>query len=140
MNTSRTIEQLEADPWPATPSDASPMVARCYSLRKVPLEQLSAGDCRMLLAQEIGTKYVVPLALAFVEADPLLEGDYYPGDLLHTLFDVEDQYWVNHEEHRFQLVKVAQEAGKSLGERSNGSGSEKKLLKEINGFLTRATA
>lgn len=85
MNKSRTLEQLEAHVWSSPPADGSPMVTRCLALRKVPLEQLSAGDCRVLVTQGIGTRYILPIALGHVEAYPLIECDYYPGDLLLAL-------------------------------------------------------
>ena len=116
------------------------MVARCHSLRKVPLEKLSAGDCRVLLTQGIGTEYLVPLALVFVEARPLLEGDYYPGDLLLALLGVEESYWAKHKVLRSRLISVATQANTSLAELSDPSGSDQKLMKEVNAFLSRAAA
>ena len=140
MNTSRTLEQLEGNPWPPPPSDASSMVQRCHALRKVPVAKLAAGDCRLLIGQDIGTKHLVPLALTFVEAEPLLEGDYYPGDLLLSLFRVPKEYWAQHRDHHVRLLEAARGASKKLGQLEDPLGSEQKLLKEIEAYVAGSDA
>jgi hypothetical protein len=116
------------------------MVARCHALRKVPLDKLAAGDCRVLIGQGIGTHYLVPIALTFVEADPLLEGDYYPGDLLLALCSVEAEYWTKHPELQTRLVRVAKQASAAVNNLQNPLGAEKALLKDIDAYLSQAGA
>lgn len=113
------------------------MVARCHALRKVPLEKLAPGDCRVLIGQGIGTDYLVPIALTFVETDPLMEGDFYPGDLLLALFRVEADYWAKHPQLRTRLVRVAKQASSAITNFQDLLSSEKTLLKDIDAYLSQ---
>jgi hypothetical protein len=116
------------------------MVLRCHALRKVPVANLSPGDCRLLIGQEVGIRYLVPLALDFLEAEPLLEGDYYPGDLLLTLFRLQPAYWsANHEELE-RLQSVARRASEQLSALQAPIGADLRLSKEVDAFLKQNDA
>ncbi|MEK8035059.1 contact-dependent growth inhibition system immunity protein [Ideonella sp. DXS29W] len=140
MNTSRTLEQLEGHPWPPPPSDATPLMARCHALRKVPIATLSAGDCRLLIGQDVGARHLVPLALNFAEAEPLLDSDYYPGDLLLSLLGVGAEYWSQHRDQYRRLLAVARQAKSALAQAHEPFSSDRKLRKEIDAFLAQDTA
>lgn len=140
MNLSRTIEQLEANPWPAAPADSTPMMQRCCALRKVPLSSLSAGDVRVLLGQEIGTKFLIPIALELLEVNPLIEGDYYDGDLLANLLRLNSSFWKHDEKSLERASAVARRALTELSVSEESRQSSRALLKEINAFLHRSDA
>ena len=116
------------------------MVQRCHALRKVPIARLSSGDCRLLIGQDIGTKHLVPLALNFLEEKPLVEGDYYPGDLLLALFRLPVNYWAGSFQAFQRLLAVAKRASGELTSIEEPLGSEQKLLKEVNAFLQQNDA
>lgn len=92
----RTIEQIEATRWPDPPTGASRLVRRCHELRRMPLGRLGVEDLRVLVAQDVGTETVLPMALGMLRFVPLLEGDYYPGDLLVAVLRQPDTYWATH--------------------------------------------
>ena len=135
MNKSRTLEQLEADVWSSPPADGSPMVTRCHALRKVPLEKLSAGDCRVLLTQGIGTRYVLSIALDDVETDPLIEGDYYPGDLLLALLREPSDSWSRDKDGLGRLHSLARRIDDALTSDADPQGADKRLSKDIRAAL-----
>ena len=135
MNKSRTLEQLEAHRWPKPPSDSSPMVSRCHALRKVPLEKLSAGDCRVLLTQGIGTRFILPIALEIVEADPLVEGDYYTGDLLTALLRLSAEEFAGDAEAIRRLMAATRWAEDLLTSNTELTGSDLRLRKDIRAAL-----
>jgi hypothetical protein len=139
MNLSRTIEQLEANPWPAAPAEASPMVIRCHALRKVPVSQLSVGDVRVLPGQEIGTRFLIPVAVKFLEEAPLVEGDHYPGDLLLNVLRLESNHWKEEQELLQRVAAVARRAQAELPTSEEAIQSSRATLREINAFL-RSTA
>lgn len=60
----------------------SGLVSRCEALYSKPLEEYSPGDLRVMIGQHIALQYLVPMALEVLSRDPLVEGDYCPGDLL----------------------------------------------------------
>ncbi len=80
----RTLQDIEANAW-GEPTFSSSLVIRCHALRRKPLKDFSPGDMRVMIGQEIGLPYLLPMALEALVADPLVEGDYFPGDLLLTV-------------------------------------------------------
>lgn len=46
-----------------------------------------------MIGQNIGLSYLIPLAIERLQSDPLVEGDYYPGDLLDAVVRVESGFW-----------------------------------------------
>lgn len=77
----QSIEELEGDDWGDATFD-SHLVRECHRLRRVPLADLSAENLRILIGQQIGLRYLVPMALDLLRRDPFAAGDFYPGDLL----------------------------------------------------------
>ena len=80
----KTLEQLEKDIW-GKPEFGSHLVTTCHALRRKPIGELGVEDLRILLGQDIGTRYLLPLAKAVLRDDPLAEGDLYPGDLVEAV-------------------------------------------------------
>lgn len=88
-----SLEEIEGDRWGAPPADATSLVRTAHRLRRTPLRDLDAEDLRLLLAQQLGLDILIPRTLTLLEQDPLLEGDYYPGDVLVALLKVPSSYW-----------------------------------------------
>lgn len=88
----QTLEQLEGVTWdePETPTS---LVATCHRLRHKPLRDFTAEDLRVLIGQGISLPHLVPFALGWLKQNPLAEGDYYPGDLLHSVLSVGSPFW-----------------------------------------------
>ena len=138
VNASRTIEQLEASPWPDPHSDAPPHVHRCHSLRRVPIESLTAGDLRTLITQEIGLKYLMPTALCKLKVDPMLESEYYPGDLLCAAMGVSANYWQMATNELAELKQYAEQA-LSLIAASSDPEHFRQVAKAIAKFLKQCS-
>jgi hypothetical protein len=94
MNVARekTLNQLEGTA-PAPPGFRSHVTSEVHRLRDVPLSQLSIEDLRLLIGQEIGLDYLVPIAIERVENQPLASGDFYRGDLLVALLRLPAAFW-----------------------------------------------
>lgn len=90
----RTLEELGSYNSGEPETAPTPMVARCMRLQKTPLHSLGDADIRLLIGQGIGLKYLVPKALARLVVEPLLETDYYAGDLLSALLKIKRDYWL----------------------------------------------
>lgn len=56
-------------------------------------EELGVEELRLLIGRQKSLHRYVPRALDLLEANPLAEGDYYPGDLLHAVLQVDPEYW-----------------------------------------------
>lgn len=88
-----TVEEIEGVSWPpAAPTDTF-LVRRCTALRRTPLAKLTTEDLRIMLGQRIGVPILLPLAVEALVADPLAEGDLYPGDLLRTVVRLPASDW-----------------------------------------------
>jgi hypothetical protein len=92
----------------------------------------------LLIGQDVGTRHLVPLALSFLEGEPLVEGDYYPGDLLLALIQMPDTYWSPEEFRR--LLAIVKRGGAELAAREASLSSDVKLLKELNAFIEQNDA
>jgi len=88
----KTLTQLENNDW-GEPEHHTSVVKCAHRLRNIPLGKLSAGDIRFLLGQEIGMNYVLPLAITLLEDNPILETDYYEGDLLCSTLRLNAKYF-----------------------------------------------
>ena len=119
VDRTRTIEELEAEAW-GEPDTFSCVAVACHRLRKVPLEELSLEEIRILVEQGVGLPFVLPLALELLEDDPLAEGDLHRGDLLATVVAVKPEIWQENEAllHRLTaVVERAEEVRETLAEK-----------------------
>ena len=101
----RTLTQLENHDW-GPPTYDSHLVTECHRLRNVPLRDLGVEDLGTLIGQEIGLKFLVPLAIDKLHEDPWAGGYLYPGYLLKTTAELPTNYWSENPEMipRFQNV------------------------------------
>lgn len=115
----KSLEQLEKDYW-AEPSFQSHVVKRCHQLRKKILSELDVEDLRLMISQNIGLKYLVPLAIQKLDDNILAEGDYYEGDLLNAVLNVKIDYRdVNR--HIFQALKSIINENKDISKLKNNN-------------------
>lgn len=90
----KTLESLEKSIWPAISSqEASYLVLTCHSLRKKKLLDFTAEDLRIMIGQNIGLEYLIPMALEILEENILAEGDLYEGDLLSAVLSSNLTFW-----------------------------------------------
>ncbi len=88
-----SLEQVEDDVWGDPPPDATRLMTTVHNLRRVPLGQLGPEDLRILIAQGIGHDVLIPRTLTLLEHNPLLEGDFFPGDVLAAILKAPRSYW-----------------------------------------------
>lgn len=94
----KSIENLEKQNF-GNPNDApTNMVKRCLELCKVPLDQFSIEDLRLMIAQDFSLRYLIPLAIEHLNTDIFVEGDLYPGDLLKSVLSVDTKFWISNKQ------------------------------------------
>lgn len=108
MNTfDKTLEQLEKSYWPPIREDErTRLVETCHQLRKKKLGDYTIEDLRCMVGQEIGLKYIIPLALDELEKDILAEGDFYEGDLLKFVLTSKLEFWKEEKENWDKMVSI----------------------------------
>jgi len=92
---SKTLQELEEQDW-EEPDFSSRLVRTCYALRRKPLRDFTVEDLRIMIGQNISLSYLMPLAIEQLQRDPLVAGDFYPGDLLANVLKVESNFWQLH--------------------------------------------
>ena len=105
----KNLSELESSVW-GEPEFDSHVVRECHRLRTVPLRAFTIEDLRLMIGQEIGLEYLVPLAIEHLEANPFVEGDYYPGDLLASVVGMSVDFWTTHSDLRLKLLGIASKA------------------------------
>jgi hypothetical protein len=98
----KTIEDLENNYWQDT-TFPTKLVERCHELRKIQLDKFLTEDLRIMIGQQIGLDYLIPLAIETLAKDLFAEEDFYPGDLLQNILQVEIKFWENHKEYWVQI-------------------------------------
>ncbi len=76
--------------------NATPHAKVIHRLRRKPLADFTVQDLRIMIGQNIGLPFLVPLAVERLEAEPLAAGDFYPGDLLASVLRVNESFWQTH--------------------------------------------
>lgn len=100
-----SIQEIENDYWKDIEYPTA-LIRKCYELRKKTIGQLDVNDLRVLISQSIGLNIVIPIALETLNDQILSEGDYYPGDLLHSVLGVPKEFWLENEDFAKQLVQI----------------------------------
>jgi hypothetical protein len=93
------------------PEDApTPMVAKIMRSWKKPLKELSDEEIGRLVVQHYGYPYLLDLVWPKLEADPLLDGGYYPGDILSNLIRADSNVWADRPEYKARLDELYRRA------------------------------
>ena len=91
---------------------------------------------RLLVGQNIGLKFLIPLSLEKLARDPFEYGDMYPGDLLNSVVSTESEYWVENGALLDQLKEIIESAHKCLASVNPGkeidTGTILSILKQFN--------
>jgi len=90
------------------PTYDSHLVIMCHKLHRVPLKLFNIENLRIMIGQNIGLKFLVPLALNHLHSHPLAQGDLYPGDLLVSLLHVEANFWTQYPDYCKEIHQIVQ--------------------------------
>lgn len=88
----------------------TPLVAWIIRSWRKPLATLSDEEIGRLVVQHDGYPYVLDLVWPKLEADPLFDGGYYPGDVLSNLIRSGREIWVDRPEYEARLPALYQMA------------------------------
>lgn len=106
----KSLESLEKNTWPPLSTDEdSYLIKTCYTLSKKQLQDFTTEDLRIMIGQEIGLYFLIPLAIETLTENLFAEGDLYEGDLLKNVLDVDTNFWDNHKNYWQQLNEIIKE-------------------------------
>jgi hypothetical protein len=109
-DTSKSIEQLENDYWKDLEKYPTGLVENCHLYRKKPVGNLTIEELRLLISQNIGLPYLMPLALNILTENPFAEGDLYQGDLLSSVLSSDTNYWKTNGIYANSLIQFIDKA------------------------------
>lgn len=88
----QSLQELEGQTWSEGDFPSS-LIRTCHALRQKPLRAFTIEDFRVIIGQQLSLQYLIPLAIEHLQRDPLVSGDFYPGDLLATVLKVPSSFW-----------------------------------------------
>lgn len=121
-SSNQTLETLENKFWGEAPF-SSHLVEATYALRKKPLNEFSVEDFRIMIGQNKSLPLLLPLALQILETNLFAEGNYYEGDLLQAVLNVDPIFWDSNAELRARAEALLVNKGEEL--KSRGIKTEK---------------
>jgi hypothetical protein len=104
----KSLEELENKNWGHVSEAPTRLVERCIELSKLPLDRFELNDLRIMIGQQFGLHYLILIAIEKLEPDLFIEAEYYEGDLLAAVLDVDSSFWKNHQhcwKQVYQLIK-----------------------------------
>jgi len=107
---------------------ATSLITAHQRLLEKPLEDFSTEDLRLMIGQESFLRCLVPLALERLAENPMIQGDYHPGDLLENLLRLPRGFWTDFPDLYYDF----------LGEVSGLAPVLRRLLQSIDEFERRA--
>jgi hypothetical protein len=110
FDTSKTLDQLENTIWGEPTGFVTGLIKECHRLRKIPIENFTIENLRVMIGQQIGLKFLIPLALEELKINPLAEGDFYEGDLLCSVLRVLSDFWRNYGYWQVELEAIVEKA------------------------------
>lgn len=84
---------------------------------RTPVDQLNPGQLRLLISQQVELDRLVPLGIALIADQPLLEGGFYPGDLFAAVCEVPIDYWLTHPAETAEVERLIRAVAPQLTER-----------------------
>ena len=105
----QTLTELEANDW-GDPEFSSHLATTVHKLRHKPTGDFTTEDLRITIGQSVGLPYLIPLAIAKLELEPLAEGDFYPGDLLCSVIAVDNTFWQSARDLLTRMITVVTSA------------------------------
>lgn len=115
----KTLENLEKNEWLHFDSD-SRLIRRTKELRKVPIGTFTTEDLRIMIGQQIGLDYLIPLALETLTTDLFAEGDFFEGDLLKNVLEIRTEFWNNNKNYWLTLNDLIKDRRDEISEKKFG--------------------
>ena len=128
----KSIEQLKGDVW----KDFDPpqnLEERVHHYRKIPIAKLTVEELRLLIGQNEGLEYLIPVSLEILRMNILAEGDMYKGDLLSAVLTAEEKFWYKTPTLKHAVIDLIVEKQNEIQEK-NEDNKYRQLLKKMEIF------
>lgn len=103
---SKSLQELDGADWGDPKTAETPMIGKVLTLRRKPLADLTNGEVRLAVGQKVGFPFILELAIVRLRVAPLVEGNYYPGDVLAALVRLDEEDWGGRNDLRAELAEL----------------------------------
>lgn len=110
----KSLEALEQQDWGDPVTAPTNLVKRCIELSKAPVDTFTLSDLRLMIGQQFGLPFLIPIAIESLQGDIFVEADYYEGDLLSNVLDVDVKFWKDHQNYWTQLNDLVSDKRQEL--------------------------
>lgn len=110
----KSLENLEKRNWGDAAKAPTELVRRCLELSTVPIGDFLLGDLRIMIGQQCGLPFLVPIALEKLQDNLFVEADYYEGDLLSALLNIDSAFWSEYRDHWNLLNQLVRDNGEQI--------------------------
>jgi len=93
IDRTKTLTELEGNDW-GEPPYPSYLITTVYAVRKKPIGSLCNEELRVAIGQEMGLRFLLPVALDRLSEEPLSQGHLYPGDLFRSVIGLPSDVWL----------------------------------------------
>lgn len=132
----KTLEELENKFYPIpNKNETSFLIWRIGTLRKKIIKEFTTEDLRIMIGQNCGLSYLIPLAIEKLKENPFINGDYYPGDLLYMVLTCDNKYWVEHPKEKAMLASLFFAVSKKLETMEVTEEIKQKIFKAYDAFV-----
>lgn len=114
---------------------SSSVQLRTYELYFKKIEEYDLDDIRFMLIQQQGMKYLIPIALNYLEKDLLTEAGYYEGDVLSSVLSADKAFWVKNLKLYNEVYQVLLTNKDKLSSLNPKYEADRNLLKHCDQFL-----
>ena len=105
LDTNKSLNKL-LGPFTKDATDSSALATTCLVLYEKPLKDFTVENLRVMIGQNIGLEFLIPLAIELLRENPFIKGDYYPGDLLSVTMQVEPGFWQTHRDLYWSVSEI----------------------------------
>jgi hypothetical protein len=132
FNRNKSLEQLEKN-FRADGYFPTPLVEKVFKYRKIPVGDLSIEQLRLLIGQNDGLTYLIPLAIEKLKENIFAEGDLYEGDLFAAVLTSDASFWKQNPTLKQGVEELLSARQKEIEESLTGS-KNRKLQRLIETF------
>ena len=99
------------------------LVSKCELLRNKPIGNFTIEDLRIMIGQEIGLRFLIPLAIEKLTLNLFAEGNFYEGDLLNAVLSIKSEFWLDYQEYQQCIRELISKRLEEIKEKKISLGS-----------------